>query len=314
LTWNVNAVRVPLNEDCWLGINGAPAAYSGAAYQSAIKQWVKALNDEGITAILDLHWSAPGRIAATTQWPMADADHSITFWSSVAAAFARTPGVVFDTFNESAMGAEQPTVADWACWLSGCPTSYQSCRSGQCTTVSYQVAGQQELIDSIRRAGAKQPIMVGGLNWAGDPCGVKNGVAAGQCSWLAYEPSDPDHQLVLSFHSYNWTNCTTTACYDEDVLPVGAKVPVVIGEFGEVDCSARFDDQLMTWADQHDISYLAWSWERVATTSTTCISGHSPSSPGVGVNLQLLSSYDGTPNKIAPESAAIRQHFLSVQR
>ena len=25
LGWHTNAVRVPLNEDCWLGINGAPA-------------------------------------------------------------------------------------------------------------------------------------------------------------------------------------------------------------------------------------------------------------------------------------------------
>src|SRR5213082_1383563 len=31
-SWRTNAVRVPLNEDCWLAINGAPAAYSGTAY------------------------------------------------------------------------------------------------------------------------------------------------------------------------------------------------------------------------------------------------------------------------------------------
>ena len=24
--WNINAVRVPLNEDCWLGINGVASA------------------------------------------------------------------------------------------------------------------------------------------------------------------------------------------------------------------------------------------------------------------------------------------------
>src|SRR5690242_16046231 len=29
-SWHVNAVRVTLNEDCWLGINGVPAAYGGA--------------------------------------------------------------------------------------------------------------------------------------------------------------------------------------------------------------------------------------------------------------------------------------------
>jgi len=31
-SWHVNAVRVPLNEDCWLGINGAFKGASGPAY------------------------------------------------------------------------------------------------------------------------------------------------------------------------------------------------------------------------------------------------------------------------------------------
>ena len=37
-TWRINAVRVPLNEDCWLGINGAPAEYSAARYHEAVKE------------------------------------------------------------------------------------------------------------------------------------------------------------------------------------------------------------------------------------------------------------------------------------
>lgn len=40
LAWHINAVRIPLNEDCWLGINGSPAAYSGVNYRNAIKNWV----------------------------------------------------------------------------------------------------------------------------------------------------------------------------------------------------------------------------------------------------------------------------------
>src|SRR4051812_43892892 len=28
LSWNVNIVRIPLNEDCWLNINGANASFS----------------------------------------------------------------------------------------------------------------------------------------------------------------------------------------------------------------------------------------------------------------------------------------------
>ena len=29
-SWNANAVRIPINEDCWLGINGQPNSNQGA--------------------------------------------------------------------------------------------------------------------------------------------------------------------------------------------------------------------------------------------------------------------------------------------
>ena len=69
-SWNINAVRVPLNEDCWLGINGVAAAYGGANYQNAIATWVNLLTQNGMVVILDLHWTAPG----TTPGQRAGAD------------------------------------------------------------------------------------------------------------------------------------------------------------------------------------------------------------------------------------------------
>ena len=33
LSWDINIVRVPLNEDCWLGINGEPVSETSAKYQ-----------------------------------------------------------------------------------------------------------------------------------------------------------------------------------------------------------------------------------------------------------------------------------------
>ena len=35
-SWHINFVRVLLNEDCWLGINGVKRAYGGARYRRAI--------------------------------------------------------------------------------------------------------------------------------------------------------------------------------------------------------------------------------------------------------------------------------------
>src|SRR5437660_11754841 len=58
-TWHINAVRVPLNEDCWLNINGVSAAYGGATYQAAIRSYVSLLHQYGLYAVLELHWNAP---------------------------------------------------------------------------------------------------------------------------------------------------------------------------------------------------------------------------------------------------------------
>src|SRR4051812_49860231 len=42
--WHVNAVRIPLNEDCWLGINGVKPQMSGATYRDAIVRYVGLLH------------------------------------------------------------------------------------------------------------------------------------------------------------------------------------------------------------------------------------------------------------------------------
>jgi hypothetical protein len=301
-SWNTNVVRVPLNEDCWLGINGAPAAFSGIAYQHMIRQWVEDLNAAGLVAILDLHWSAPGATPATEQWPMADADHSLTFWTQVASTFRSMPSVIFDLFNEPTLGTYSPTPSDWACWLNGCTTSF---RCTACTTaVSYQTAGMQQMLDAVRQAGATQPVLVGGTNFSGDPCGTKDfGGNGGDCLWLRYQPTDPEHAVIADFHTYNWTACATVSCWNASVLPVAAQVPVITAEFGERDCSAAFIDQYMDWADQHDLSYLAWSWE-VPAYGTRCAAG----------NLQLLSSWDGTPSVTSVAGAAVHAHLAQTTR
>src|ERR1700688_4836101 len=46
-SWHVNTVRVLLNEDCWLGINGVNSAYAGSNYQQAIVNYVNLLHQNG---------------------------------------------------------------------------------------------------------------------------------------------------------------------------------------------------------------------------------------------------------------------------
>src|SRR2546425_9935546 len=86
-SWGTNVVRVPLNETCWLSINGVNPAYSGANYQQAISNFVALLNRSGFVVILELHWSAADTAKALGQAPMPNRDHTPEFWHQVAAAY-----------------------------------------------------------------------------------------------------------------------------------------------------------------------------------------------------------------------------------
>ena len=273
--WKIDAVRVPLNEDCWLGINGVAPAVSGARYRSAITAYVARLQAAGVLVILDLHWAAPGRQLANRQWPMADADHAPAFWKSVGTTFKANHGVVFDLFNE-------PYITSWPCWRNGCSITFDS--------VTYRTAGMQSLVDAVRSAGASQPLMLGGLAWSSD-----------ESKWLKYEPTDPDHQLVVSFHTYNFSGCNTAACWNATIALLAKHVPVVTGELGESECTDGYIDSYMPWADRHGVSYLGWTWDSTGPPSNwSCSNGPS-----------LITSYAGTPTAYG---IGLKKHLAAITR
>jgi hypothetical protein len=251
VTWKINAVRVPLNEDCWLGINGVKSTYGGTAYRNAIKAFVGRLHAHGLYVILDLHVAAPGTTLSTDIIKMADADHAPAFWRSVATAYKADPGVIFDLYNE-------PHDITWDCWRNGCSVD------------GYQATGMRQLLAAVRGTGAKNPVIIGGVRWSGDPS-----------QWKSHVPADAQHQLGLSLHSYNFNGCNTATCKTQ-VKTIAASYPVVVGEFGEDDCAHSYVDPLMNWLDSIGASYLGWTWD--AGGGWTCTGGPS-----------LISSYDGTP-------------------
>jgi endoglucanase len=281
--WGVNAVRVPLNEACWNGESYVNPSYRGTYYQRAVAAYVRLLNRNGMVAILDLHWTdgaytgpstACSSAQALCQKPMPDAAQSIPFWRSVARTFANNDAVVFDLFNEPYPDKAAGNEPDgWNCWLHG----------GTCKGISYQVAGMQSLVNAVRSVGAKNVIMLGGLTWANN-----------LTQWVTYEPSDPDHNLVASWHSYSFNTCNTSSCWNSQVAPVIAKVPVIVGEIGEKDCADTYIDPLIAWLDSKSTSYLAWSWN----VGKNCESGPS-----------LISGYDGTPTGYG---AGYRSDLLSL--
>lgn len=254
-SWHINAVRVPLNEDCWLGINGVNPVYSDANYRTAITAYVSALNSVGLVAVLDLHWNAPGNLLSDRQQVMADADHAPAFWTAVATQFKHKPGVIFDLYNE-------PRDISWDCWLTGCQTAE-----------GWRTAGMQSLVDAVRRTGARQPLMIGGLAHAGDLSG-----------WSIHGVHDPLRQLIASAHVYNAGYCVNVACWNRTFVPVSKIAPIVTGELGDFDGKTPFITTYMKWADDQwrrhrSVSSLAWAWD---------------AAQGEG-GPSLIKSYDGTP-------------------
>jgi endoglucanase len=263
LNWKANAIRIPLNEDCWLDVNtaGINRAYVGAAYRQAITDYVNLITNMGAVAIVELHWSAPGTNRATYLAPMPDADHSPDFWTSVANTFKNNSAVVFDLFNEPFPDGNSDTAAAWSCWRNG----------GMCAWYNgsvYDVAGFQSLVTTVRNTGATNVIMIGGVQYS-------NGLSG----WLANKPNDPTGNLAASWHIYNDGWCRDVACWNQKVAPVAAQVPLITGEIGEYDCAYWFIEQVMSYLDTLNASYLGWTWNTW----------------GCGGGPSLIKDYSGTP-------------------
>lgn len=264
--WKINAVRIPLNEDCWLGINGV--TYGGANYQKDLKTYVDLLTSNGMAVILDLHWAAPGTVQANGQLGLPDTDHSPMFWSQVATVYKGYSNVIFDLFNE-------PFITDWNCWLNGgagCSKDYNG--------NSYDAAGMATLLKSVRDAGAQNVVIIGGLGYSSD-----------FSQWVAKINSIPNQvNIAASWHEYSnnaqynnyqyscpneWNGysgtCPTaaqTAATANISSVMSAGYPFIIGEtevsYEGYSSLTSWWESFLTWVDGQQQSYLAWDWNTVA--------------------------------------------------
>jgi endoglucanase len=276
--WGINTVRVPLNPDCWLGIDGVKPDLAGEAYRAAIDGFVSRLNRAGLYVVIDEHVAGPDGWLARGIIPMPDADSSPAFWRSVATHFAANHSLVFDLYNE-------PHDVGWDCWLGGCGIE----AGGRFTErhPAYRAAGMQELIDAVRSTGATQPLMLGGVDYARDLSG-----------WLAHRPIDPLRQLVASEHNYGHHLAPCLRGCKTAIAAVSASVPVVVGELGQTDCRHDYIDKWMRWADRRGISYIGWAWD--AKEGWTCHAGPS-----------LIENYRGKPTGFG---IGFRNHLLKLRR
>ena len=288
--WGINLVRVNLNEECWLGINGVPASTSKIgrngynAYANEMGGYVRALNAARIYAEIDLHLNAPGRELISDEGDMdaqnpLPAANSNRFWRSVAHYFVRDRAVIFGVFNEPfPPNAEVngDTSIGWRCDLDGCTVpDYTNENSSEYGSVvpkrSYSGVGMRRLILDIRSIDRTTPILVGGPDFAGD-----------LDHWLRYfYPKgisiDPDHRLAASVHIYfppgnspcSVTTNVSSACPRPDtaaILQVARDVPVLIDEVGSFNCASSDVFSFLRSVDSKDrtarvdVGYAGWAW------------------------------------------------------
>ncbi|HUN62145.1 MAG TPA: cellulase family glycosylhydrolase [Candidatus Sulfotelmatobacter sp.] len=267
--WKANVVRIPLNEDSWLALTCTDTsgvvhnADPGNNYKQALASLVSEANAAGLYVILDLHWAAPGNACPMLQSQMADADHSIDFWTSIADTYKNNPAVMFELFNEPFFDFDFSGDA-WEYMMFGQNGSFSgypaTSNSGNWQNVmtSWNVASYQAMINAIRGTGASNVVLIGSVGYTSDLSG-----------WLAHEPADPLHQMAATWHAYPtygqaWENpCTGTDTYctpgyspqifTEVQAILQAGVPVLTTETGDQDSTGTVGSPLVatvtTFAD-----------------------------------------------------------------
>jgi hypothetical protein len=245
--WGANVVRFSLNQDFWIldpsNVNAV------GAYPDNVDEQVQAAEADGLDVILDLHWSDAGSFSNTPgQWCMAD-QHSITFWTQVAAKYKGDPHVLFELYNE-------PHDVAWGVWLSG---GMASCSTSN-GSATYQVAGMQQLYNAIRGTGAQNLVIAGGLQFAFDLSGVPSNRIVGT-------------NIMYNTHPYNEFNKTTPQQWQAAFGFLAASDPVIATEFGDTTSStcstSNYDASLLPYFDAmgaagttpaNRISWTAWAF------------------------------------------------------
>jgi len=294
--WHVNHIRLPMSQDRWFG-KAPEQDDEGKAYRALIDEIVKLCASKRVYIMLDLHWSNTGVWGEQIgQHSMPD-ENSAAFWKDLAPVYANHPAVIYDLYNE-------PHDVTWDVWLNGGQVTDRPNRRSQ-TPRTYKAVGMQQLLDIVRAAGAKNLVVVGGLDWAYDFSGILEG----------RQLNDPTgNGLVYANHCYNNKN-QAVETWIANVEKAAKKFPIIISEFGgayykpgEEPPRRRFGGagrndgdwlmRVLQAIEDQKWSYTAWDFHPSA--GPTLISGwdYKPT-PGFGVYVKQM--LDGTlPQYIPP--------------
>lgn len=214
-----NVIRLPVHPERW----ERDPDYLWRYLEPAV-----AWNGEnGVYTIIDLHFIGDIGTDRGAQMPdirTPSRDFAAAFWRQVASYFKDTPHVIFEIFNEPA----DISAGDWQ-------------------------TNAQALVDVIRATGAKQLIIVGGIEYSRD------------LSWVLDRPIDDDN-IAYASHIYP---AHSRYSWDRWFGSVSEKYPVVMTEWGWMESDPggeqpylvgsqrTYGEPLMAYLDEHGIGWVA---------------------------------------------------------
>lgn len=271
--WKANIVRVPLSQDRWFG-KAPEQKDDGKAYRALVRQVVDTIAGRGAYAILDLHWSNTGEWGTRIGQHNLPDINSVAFWKDVAGVYKNNPAVLFDLYNE-------PHDVSWDVWRDGGSVTERDRRAG--TETTYDGVGMRKLLETVRGTGAKNVVVVGGLDWAYRFDGI-----------LEKPLADPKgNGIIYANHAYPFKGETVDK-WIARMETSTAKFPVIVSEFGSDPTGgagktgAEWVDAVIAAIDGHQWSYTAWDLHPAAGPTLISDWNYTPTSHfGVAVKKAL---------------------------
>jgi hypothetical protein len=224
-----NAVRIHLDTCSYLD-NTTCAPGSRGNVAGDLATIVSAATAAGLYVILDEGFSAPAGQQSIGQPGFADSTESPAFWAAIANAYGHQPNVIFDIFNEpfgenvyddwmAPGGKDVAIVANGGSYSPFVQQNNSDDNAMETAHITYQVAGELQLLEVVRNTGAINLVLLSPTGWAGE---IENWLA----SYNVNGNPDPLKNVGASQHAYGYNDGTAPI---KAVLNAG--YPVVETEF-----------------------------------------------------------------------------------
>ncbi len=229
--WHIRIVRIPTADARWFG-QMPGQKHGGRVYRHILDQLISTAAENHVYVVFDLHWTDMGGHTDALGQHRMPGPGSLIFWRSAAERYKHFPNVLFDVYNE-------PHGIPWTMWRNGGPCAGETRR----TVVAYPAAGMQQLYDTVRKTGAENIVIVGGLSWAYNDFGIPHGFAI------------RGHNVVYDCHVYPWKNK-----WRRNFETEAKSEPLIIDEFGGGAKDVAFGKKVLAFASKNNVSWCAWSF------------------------------------------------------